>query len=133
MAQATDYGDPAKVALRWQNEGAQYLHVVDLDAAFSGEFSNRDAVAKILEAVHMPVQLGGGVRSMEDIKERLKMGVARVIIGTAAFEAPELVAQAAAKYPGAHRRGHRRKGRACGDGGAGRRTQRPARCCSHRK
>ena len=100
MEQATEYGDPAQVALRWQSEGAQYLHVVDLDAAFSGEFSNREAVTNILKAVSIPVQLGGGVRSMEDIRQRLSLGVARVIIGTAAFEAPELVEQAAAQYPG---------------------------------
>lgn len=100
MAQATEYGNPAEVALRWQSEGAQYLHVVDLDAAFSGTFSNREAVTSILKAVSIPVQLGGGVRSMEDIRQRMELGVQRVIIGTAAFEAPELVEEAAAKYPG---------------------------------
>jgi phosphoribosylformimino-5-aminoimidazole carboxamide ribotide isomerase len=100
MAQATLYGDPAEVAKRWQKEGAQYLHVVDLDAAFSGEFSNRETVAKILKAVSIPVQLGGGVRSMADIRERLAMGASRVILGTAAFEAPELITEAAVKYPG---------------------------------
>lgn len=100
MTQATEYGNPAEVALRWQNEGAQYLHVVDLDAAFSGEFFNREAVTSILKAVSIPVQLGGGVRSMEDIRQRMELGVSRVIIGTAAFEAPELVEEAAAKYPG---------------------------------
>ncbi len=100
MAQATQYGDPAEIALRWQREGAQYLHVVDLDAAFSGEFVNREAVGKILKAVSIPVQLGGGVRSMADMKQRLDLGVTRVILGTAAFEAPELVEEAAVKYPG---------------------------------
>jgi phosphoribosylformimino-5-aminoimidazole carboxamide ribotide isomerase len=100
MAQATQYGDPAEVALRWQQEGAQYLHVVDLDAAFAGAFSNREAVTRILNAVSIPVQLGGGVRSMDDIRQRLELGVKRVILGTAAFEIPELVAEAAAKYPG---------------------------------
>ena len=100
MMQATEYGDPAEVALRWQSEGAQYLHVVDLDAAFSGTFANREAVTNILNAISIPVQLGGGVRSMEDIRQRLTLGVQRVIIGTAAYEAPELVEEAAAKYPG---------------------------------
>lgn len=100
MAQATLYGDPAEIALRWQEEGAQYLHIVDLDAAFSGEFANRNAVEKILKAVRIPVQLGGGVRSMADIKERLNLGITRVILGTAALETPELVEEAAAKYPG---------------------------------
>ncbi len=100
MQQATQYGDPAQAAKRWQNEGARYLHVVDLDAAFAGAFSNREAVKQILKAVSIPVQLGGGVRNMADIKERLELGVARVILGTAAFEEPELVAEAAVKYPG---------------------------------
>ena len=99
MAQATEYGDPAEVAWRWQESGAEYLHVVDLDAAFAGTFVNRDAVAKILKAVTIPVQLGGGVRAMADIKERLELGVSRVILGTAAIEAPELVAEATKRYP----------------------------------
>lgn len=101
MEQATEYGDPAEVARKWQQLGAPYLHVVDLDAAFAGTFSNRDAVEKILKAVSIPVQLGGGVRSMKDIDERLSsLDIRRVIIGTAAIENPELVEQSAAKYPG---------------------------------
>ena len=100
MDQATEYGEPSEVALRWQQMGARYLHVVDLDAAFAGEFSNYDTVAKILRTVSIPVQLGGGVRSMADIDLRLgKLGIQRVIIGTAAIEDPELVEEAAAKYP----------------------------------
>lgn len=100
MQQATEYGDPAETALRWQREGAEALHIVDLDAAFAGKFSNRETVAKILKTVSVPVQLGGGIRSMEDIDIRLGLGVWRVIIGTAAFEDPGLVAEAAAKYHG---------------------------------
>jgi phosphoribosylformimino-5-aminoimidazole carboxamide ribotide isomerase len=100
MDQATEYGEPAEVALRWQQMGAEYLHVVDLDAAFAGEFSNYDTVAKILRTVSIPVQLGGGVRNMADIDLRLgELGIARVIIGTAAIENPELVEEAASKYP----------------------------------
>ena len=100
MDQATEYGEPSEVALRWQQMGAQYLHVVDLDAAFAGEFSNYDTAAKILRTVSIPVQLGGGVRSMADIDLRLgKLGIQRVIIGTAAIEDPELVEEATAKYP----------------------------------
>jgi phosphoribosylformimino-5-aminoimidazole carboxamide ribotide isomerase len=100
MDQATEYGEPAEVALRWQQMGAQFLHVVDLDAAFAGEFSNYNTVAKILQTVSIPVQLGGGVRNMADIDLRLgDLGIQRVIIGTAAIENPELVEEAAAKYP----------------------------------
>lgn len=99
MDQVTEYGDPAEVALKWQQLGAEFLHVVDLDAAFAGAFSNYDTVAKILRTVNIPVQLGGGVRCMEDIELRLDgLGIRRVIIGTAAIENPELVAQAAVKY-----------------------------------
>lgn len=100
MDQATEYGEPSEVALRWQQMSAQYLHVVDLDAAFAGEFSNYDTVAKILRTVSIPVQLGGGVRSIADIDLRLgELGIQRVIIGTAAIENPELVEEAASKYP----------------------------------
>ncbi len=100
MRQATEYGDPAEIAAEWQRQGARYLHVVDLDAAFAGTFCNRDTVARILKSVSIPVQLGGGVRTLADIDERLKIGIQRVIIGTAAIENSELVAQAAQKYPG---------------------------------
>ncbi len=100
MEQATEYGEPAEMAAQWQRQGAKYLHVVDLDAAFAGTFCNRDTVARILKGVSIPVQLGGGVRTLEDIDERLELGLQRVIIGTAAIENPALVAEAARKYPG---------------------------------
>jgi phosphoribosylformimino-5-aminoimidazole carboxamide ribotide isomerase len=100
MRQATEYGDPAEIAAEWQRQGARYLHVVDLDAAFAGEFCNRGTVARILKAVSIPVQLGGGIRTLADIEERLDMGIQRVIIGTAAIEMPEMVREAVKKYPG---------------------------------
>ncbi len=100
MNQATEYGDPAAMAAEWQRQGAEYLHVVDLDAAFAGEFCNRNTVARILSAITIPMQLGGGVRVLADIEERLAAGIQRVIIGTAAIENPALVEEAAAKYPG---------------------------------
>jgi len=101
MNRATDYGEPWAMARKWQDSGAKYLHVVDLDAAFAGRFINFEAVKKILEAVDIPVQLGGGIRSMEDIDARLdSLGLARVIIGTAAYEDPALVREALEKYPG---------------------------------
>lgn len=75
------YGDPAEMAKKWESEGAQYLHVVDLDAAFKGEFVNKEAVQRIVDSVKIPVQLGGGIRCEADIEERLvKVGVSRVII-----------------------------------------------------
>lgn len=100
MEQVTEYGEPSEMAVKWQNAGAKFLHIVDLDAAFAGEFSNYDTVAKILGAIDIPMQLGGGVRSMEDIDARLSLGINRIIIGTAAFENPELVSEATSKYPG---------------------------------
>jgi phosphoribosylformimino-5-aminoimidazole carboxamide ribotide isomerase len=101
MQSAVIYGEPCEMAKRWQAAGAKYLHIVDLDAAFAGEFSNFDAVEKIIKEVSIPVQLGGGIRTMQDIDIRLKeLKIARVIIGTAAYENPELVAEAHAKYPG---------------------------------
>ncbi|MFA5675988.1 MAG: 1-(5-phosphoribosyl)-5-[(5-phosphoribosylamino)methylideneamino]imidazole-4-carboxamide isomerase [Christensenellales bacterium] len=100
LSRSTQYGDPAGIARKWREQGARYLHVVDLDAAFTGKFSNKEAVLRILETAKIPVQLGGGVRSLNDIKERLSLGLERVIVGTAAVENPRLIERAAEKYPG---------------------------------
>jgi len=74
--------DPAAMARRWVAEGAQFLHVVDLDGAFAGEPRNLDVVAAIVEAVDVPVELGGGIRTLDTVEEVLASGVARVILGT---------------------------------------------------
>ena len=101
MSKATTYGEPYEMALKWQSMGGEYIHLVDLDSAFSGGFKNHEAVKAILEKVTVPVQLGGGIRSMADIEERLEnLNIARVIIGTAAVKNPALVAEAVKKYPG---------------------------------
>lgn len=92
--------DPAATARRWVSEGAEWLHVVDLDGAFSGERRNADAIGEIVDAAGVPVQLGGGLRSMDAIRAAVDVGVERVIIGTAAMEHPELVAEAASELPG---------------------------------
>jgi phosphoribosylformimino-5-aminoimidazole carboxamide ribotide isomerase len=99
-ADATDYGDPVAAALNWKRQGATYLHVVDLDGAFEGKSENLQAVEEIVRAVGLPVQLGGGIRTMADVEQRLKLGVQRVILGTAALENPELVQTACALFPG---------------------------------
>lgn len=97
----TDYGEPVEAAERWRAEGAEWLHLVDLDGAFSGQGENLEAVRRITERVGVPVQLGGGIRTMADIADRLeKRGVTRVILGTVALENPELVRQACGAYPG---------------------------------
>lgn len=79
--------------MRWQALGATRLHVVDLDGAVEGSLVNTDIIRQIVTALHIPVQVGGGIRSMETVKELLKMGVARVIFGTVAVEQPQLVEQ----------------------------------------
>jgi phosphoribosylformimino-5-aminoimidazole carboxamide ribotide isomerase len=99
MEQSTEYGDPVAMAEKWQNEGAHYLHLVDLNAAFAGEWVNRDVIAKLVSVAKIPVQMGGGVRTREDICIRLdEVGISRVILGTVAVEQPELVEWAVERY-----------------------------------
>ncbi len=101
MSTATIYSeDPAATAQRWEAEGAQLLHVVDLDGAFAKEPKNREAVAAIVRSVGLPVQLGGGVRTIETLSAYLDLGVERVVIGTAAHSNPELLVQACERFPG---------------------------------
>jgi phosphoribosylformimino-5-aminoimidazole carboxamide ribotide isomerase len=93
----TSYGDdPVAVAEQFEQAGAQYLHVVDLDAAF-GDGDNREAIARIVAAVRMPVQVGGGVRNDAAVDALLSQGVRRVIIGSAAVEQPAWVADVVAR------------------------------------
>jgi phosphoribosylformimino-5-aminoimidazole carboxamide ribotide isomerase len=101
MDQATVYSsDPAARARAWQDAGFQWLHVVDLNGAFSGRPVNGAAVTAILSAVTIPVQLGGGIRDMATIETWLALGVRRVILGSAAVKNPELVRQACRAFPG---------------------------------
>jgi phosphoribosylformimino-5-aminoimidazole carboxamide ribotide isomerase len=96
----THYGDdPVAQARAFADAGAPWIHVVDLDAARSGAATNRDVIGRICDAVGVPVQSGGGVRSTEAAAALADVGVARVVIGTAALEQPELVAQVAARQP----------------------------------
>jgi phosphoribosylformimino-5-aminoimidazole carboxamide ribotide isomerase len=101
MARATVYSqDPGAQASAWQAAGCRALHVVDLDGAFAGRSENAAAVAAILDAVSIPVQLGGGVRDMAAVERWLAAGVARVILGSAALKHPALVREACAAHPG---------------------------------
>ena len=101
FAQATEYSaDPAEQALEWERCGAEYIHVVDLDGARSGESRNDAGIRSVTAAVSVPVQSGGGTRSMNDIERRLSCGVARVILGTAAVRNPELVREAVREFGG---------------------------------
>lgn len=90
--------DPAAFARKWEEEGGDYLHIVDLDAAFAGEPRNLDAVRAICEAVTIPVELGGGMRTEMAIRGAIDAGVDRVIIGTRAAESLEFVRSMAATF-----------------------------------
>jgi len=101
MAAATVFNDdPAAQAKLFEMQGFRYLHLVDLDGAFAGRPVNAAAVEAILKAVRIPVQLGGGIRDLATIEAWLQKGVSRVILGTIAVRDPELVQQAARRFPG---------------------------------
>ncbi len=89
---------PIEMAKRWEAEGAEYLHLVDLDGAFHGTSANLKIVREIVEAIRIPVQLGGGIRTSERLDQILALGVARAILGTAALKNPGLVEGACRKY-----------------------------------
>jgi len=86
------------VALKWQSMGAPRLHIVDLDGAASGEIANLEIIQNITRAMLIPVQMGGGIRQIETVEGLLKAGIDRVILGTAAVESPNLIAEACSKY-----------------------------------
>lgn len=88
------FDDPVKMAKLWRVQNAQTLHVVDLDAARGEGDHNRAVIGKMCDALDIPIQLGGGIRSMEQIEAALDMGVYRVILGTAAVRNPDLVTEA---------------------------------------
>lgn len=101
MEQATVYNDdPAAQARAFEEQGFEWLHVVDLNGAFEGQSVNGAAVEAILKATKNPVQLGGGIRSMAHIESWLDKGLARVILGTVAVRDPELVREACKAFPG---------------------------------
>jgi phosphoribosylformimino-5-aminoimidazole carboxamide ribotide isomerase len=99
FAQSTVYGDdPPAMARRWEAAGATRIHVVDLDGAQAGGPRQLPVVAQIVKAVQVPVQLGGGMRTIEDIEAAVNVGVERVMVGTRAIESPEFVEQALARF-----------------------------------
>lgn len=101
MAQATVFNDdPAAQGASFEAQGFEALHVVDLDGAFAGEAVNGAAVEAILKRVRFPVQLGGGIRRMEQVEAWVSRGISRVIIGTAALRDPDFVKEAAKAFPG---------------------------------
>ncbi|MDF1685616.1 MAG: 1-(5-phosphoribosyl)-5-[(5-phosphoribosylamino)methylideneamino]imidazole-4-carboxamide isomerase [Parvibaculaceae bacterium] len=101
MDQATVFNDsPGNQARDFQDQGFEWLHVVDLDGAFAGESRNGEAVDAILASTTNPVQLGGGIRTLEQIEAWLAKGISRVILGTVAVRDPDLVREACKKFPG---------------------------------
>ena len=101
MARATVYGDdPAAQSMLFAEAGAEHLHVVDLDGSFAGRAQNRAAVEAIVESFPGHVQLGGGIRTREAVEDWFDLGVARIVMGTAALKDPEFVREMAAEYPG---------------------------------
>ena len=101
-----DYGqvqtfdeNPVAIARRWESEGATRLHVVDLDGAKAGQPVNLEAIAAIVQAVSIPVQVGGGLRDRSSVANLLSLGVQRIILGTVAVEQPELVTQLCQEFP----------------------------------
>jgi len=101
MDQATVFNaDPAAQAKQFEDQGFEWLHVVDLNGAFQGKPVNGKAVEAIFDAVHIPIQLGGGIRDIDTIAVWLDRGIDRVILGTAAVRDPDLVREAARDFPG---------------------------------
>ena len=96
----TRYGDPIDAAKGWVDRGASTLHLVDLDGAFEGERVNADAFESIIETASVDLQIGGGIRTVDDAIELLELGVDRVILGTAAVETPGIVADISDQQPG---------------------------------
>ncbi|WP_368487765.1 1-(5-phosphoribosyl)-5-[(5-phosphoribosylamino)methylideneamino]imidazole-4-carboxamide isomerase [Clostridium sp. BJN0013] len=90
--------DPLDTALRFKSEGAEYIHMVDLDGALRGAGENLNIISKVVTSVDVPIEVGGGIRSIETIDEFMKLGVSRVILGTAALNNRKLVIKAVANY-----------------------------------
>ena len=99
FSDVTVYGDnPAEMAKKWESLGGEFIHVVDLDGALKGHGVNAEIIKEICKSVDVPVQTGGGIRTMEDIKAKLDCGINRVIIGTKAVQDAEFVKRAVDTY-----------------------------------
>ena len=92
--------DPVAMGLKWQEAGARWLHVVDLDGAFSARPQNLEAIRRLRRALAIPMELGGGIRTLDTLAAYVDLGIDRLILGTVALKDPELAARACAEYPG---------------------------------
>ncbi len=101
MDRETLFSDhPEEVAGRWESLGAQFLHIVDLDGAVAGRPQNETAIKRILQSISIPLELGGGIRTLDTIEHYLALGVKRVVLGTIAHKQPALLEEACKKFPG---------------------------------
>ncbi len=101
-SRSTEYsGDPVSMALHWQEQGAARLHLVDLDGAFSGKTAHLETVKTIVRSLKIPVQFGGGLRTLDQIETILGLGADRAILGTIAVDDPAVVEEAVRRHPGA--------------------------------
>ena len=101
MSDETVFSDvPEEMAVRWFDQGAERLHMVDLDGAVEGRAVNHDAIKRIVNAVPIPVQLGGGIRTMSTLEAYFDLGIRYAILGTAVYKEPDFVRQASEKFPG---------------------------------
>ncbi len=101
MDQVTLYSEnPAEIARKWEGMGAELIHLVDLDGASAGRPVNTESIRKIIDSVKIPLQLGGGIRDQRTAEEYFSLGIDRIVLGTAACEQPELIAEACRRYPG---------------------------------
>ncbi len=91
--------NPPEIAMEWEDSGAKWIHVVDLDGAFSGKPKNFDVIKSIVDSVTCPVQVGGGIRNLDTVREYVKIGVKRVILGTAAFSDGDFLREACREFP----------------------------------
>ncbi len=99
MEDSTVYSErPADIARAFERAGSKWIHVVDLNGAFQGKSLNEESIIEIVNTVNIPIQLGGGIRTMEDIDRVISCGISRVILGTAAVKTPELVSEALSVY-----------------------------------
>ena len=99
-SRSTEYGDdPVAMALHWEAQGARRLHLVDLDGAFSGQTAHREIAKSIFRSLKIPVEFGGGLRTLDQIEEILALGAERAILGTVAAEHPEIVEEAVRRHP----------------------------------
>lgn len=101
MSEETVYSEfPEEMAVKWSEQGAERLHLVDLDGAVEGRATNKEVIRRVVNAIPIPIQLGGGIRDMETIESYLDLGIHEIILGTVAYKNPEFVTLACKKFPG---------------------------------